>query len=192
MRSMTDPKPSETDAEFRERISASLERHDAASRVERVERLVCLSQYHPPIGLIFDRPETSMVLEEARASFVYGNNVATLILALAYVEHALADSLPSLPEPLPGKKKARSPMIMEAIDLARAADLFPADLLDRAEALCALRNPFVHRRDEDDPDTLGHRIWTIKAHFRTILEQDARDALAVMYGFFRHSLTLLP
>lgn len=49
------------------------------------------------------------------------------------------------------------------------------------------RNPFIHRRNDEDPDTLGRRVWSLKEHPRAILEQDACDALQVMYGFFRHS-----
>jgi hypothetical protein len=114
------------------------------------------------------------------------------VLALAYVEHALNDALPPIPEPPPGTKKKLSPTIKAAIAQARAAELFPDHLLDGAEVLSDFRNPFVHRRDDDDPDTLGSRVWDRKTHPGTILEQDAKDALEVMYGFFHHALAPPP
>ncbi|WP_286563989.1 hypothetical protein [Variovorax brevis] len=125
-------------------------------------------------------------MREARDSCVHGNFIATLVLALACVEHVINDALPPIPEPAPGKKK-RSPQMTDAIKQARDAKLFSTDLLDGAEILTTFRNPFIHRRDDEDSDTLGRRVWSRKAHPRTILEHDARDALQVMYGFFRFS-----
>lgn len=74
-----------------------------------------------------------------------------------------------------------------AIKQARIAELFPGDLLDGASVLNNFRNPFVHRRDANDPDTIGQRVRNRKSHPMHILEQDAQDALKVMYGFFRYS-----
>ena len=74
-----------------------------------------------------------------------------------------------------------------AIMQARAAKLFPDDLLDEASVLTDFRNPFVHHRTADDPDTIGQRVLNRKSHPMTIMEQDARDALVTMYGFFRYS-----
>lgn len=131
--------------------------------------------------------ETTAVMQEARDSYIHGS-FATLVLALDYVEHVINDALP-LPVPKPGKTKARGPTITDAIKLARAGQLFPADLLDGAEILSDFRNPFIHRRGDEDADTLGSRISSRKTHPRTIQERDAKDALIVMYGFFRYSFT---
>ncbi|CAN7142234.1 MULTISPECIES: hypothetical protein [unclassified Variovorax] len=189
---MTDISPSETDEEFRERVVASLERNDAVTRPERAERHIWLSQHYVRVGVYLERTETSRVLEEARTSYIHGNNIATLVLALAYVEHMLNDALPPVPEPEPGQKKKRSPQITDAIEQARAARLFPDNLLDGAKILSDFRNPFIHRRDGGDPDTLGARIVSRRTHPTTILEQDAKDALEIMYAFFRHSLRPWP
>lgn len=172
----------ESDEEFRERVIACLEQLDSRGRGARAERHIWMGKHHVRVdGPYWERSETSGVMQEARGSYVHGNFIATFVLALAYVEHVINDALPPLP---PNKK---TPPMAAAIKQARVAGLFSEDLLNGAAVLSDFRNPFVHRRDQDDPDTLGQRVWTRKSHPRTILEQDARDALQVMYGFFRYS-----
>lgn len=161
---------------------ACLEQLDSMDRLERAERHIWLGKHHVDVnGGYWERSETLAVLQEARNSYLHGNFIATLILALAYVEHIINDALPLLPP------KARTPTMSTAITKAREARLFPDQLLDRATMLSKFRNPFIHRRSADDPDTLGQRIQNRKSHPMTILEQDARDALLIMYGFFRYS-----
>lgn len=172
----------ETAKEFHERVIACLEHLDSTDRPKRAERHIWMGKHHVGInGGYCERSETSAVLQEARSSYIQGNFIATLILALAYVEHVINDALP------PPLSKRRSPTMADAIKQARAAVLFPDDLLDRATVLSDFRNPFVHRRDAGDPDTIAQRVRNRKSHPRTILEQDARDALLIMYGFFRYS-----
>ena len=74
-----------------------------------------------------------------------------------------------------------------AISKAREAGLFNEYLLIGVTVLNDFRNPFVHRRHESDQDTISQRVSSRKSHPKSILEQDARDALQIMYGFFRHS-----
>ena len=172
----------ETDEEFRERVISCLEQLDPRDRNERAERHIWMGRHHVRVdGGYWERSETSGAMQEARSSYVHGNFIATLVLALAYVEHVINDALPPLPPDTWGPKMAG------AIKQAREAQLFPDDLLDGAAVLNDFRNPFMHRRDQDDPDTISQRVRSRKSHPRTILEHDARDALQVMYGFFRHS-----
>lgn len=171
----------ETDDEYRERVIACLEQLDPEDRNERAERHIWMGKHHVQVGAYWERSETSGVMQEARSSFVNGNFIATLVLALAYVEHVINDALP----PLPPKKK--SPTMTAAINQAREAGLFNEDLLIGATVLNDFRNPFVHRRHESDQDTISQRVSSRKSHPKSIMEQDARDALLVMYGFFRYS-----
>ncbi|MDM0029157.1 hypothetical protein [Variovorax saccharolyticus] len=113
-------------------------------------------------------------------------HIATLVLALAYVEHVINDAVPPLP---PDRK---TPPMAVAIKQARAAGLFPDDLLDGAAVLSVFRNPFMHRRDQDDPDTLARRVNSRRTHPTTIGEHDAMDALILMYDFFRWSFRAPP
>jgi len=177
------PKP-ETDEEFHERVLAFLEVWDASNRLERAGRLIWVDSNLVSVDTgYWDRSETAAAMQEARSSFIQGNFISTLVLALAYVEHVVNDALPPPP---PNK---RAPTMSDAIKKARDAGLFPCDLLDEALVLYDFRNPLAHRRKADDPDTLGERVRDRKSHPRLILEHDARDALLLMYAFFRYSLT---
>jgi hypothetical protein len=176
----------ETEEKFRERVNACLEVLDALNRKERAERHIWLGKHRASVGgPYWERSETSGVMREAVDSYIHGNFISTLVLALAYVEHVLNDRLP--PVPLPSGKVKSKPTITDRIEQARAAGRFSEELLIGAEIMSDFRNPFIHRRNDEDPDTLGRRVWSRKEHPRAILEQDACDALQVMYGFFRHS-----
>ena len=80
--------------------------------------------------------------------------MAALVLAAAFVGHALVDETMQLQ---PGKKRPGS---NDAAKLARKQDLFRDDgkLVERAEALAEMRNAYVHRKQPgDDGLTLGRR-----------------------------------
>jgi len=172
----------ETDGEFQKRVIDCLDHLDTMDRRERAERHIWLGKHQVSVnGLYWERSETIAVMQEARSSYLHGTFIATLVLALAYIEHVINDALPP---PSPNK---RSPMMSTAIKQAREANLFTDDLLNRTTRLNNLRNPFIHRRDMDDPDTIGQRVLELKEHPSSILEMDAREALMVMYGFFRYS-----
>lgn len=104
---------------------------------------------------------------------------------MAYVEHAIADALPSS-----GTK--RSATLQQAMAEARTRGLFEVRLLDRADRLREVRNPYVHRRPDDDADTLGARIVQRREHPRSIQEEDAKEALEVMHGILRTELARNP
>ena len=73
------------------------------------------------------------------------------------------------------------------IGIQRAAEnnLFPSDLLSRAQELRKIRNSFAHRRAPGDPDSFDSRFLARSQHPDLILEADAKEALEVMYAFFR-------
>lgn len=148
----------------------------------RADRILWASAHVPPYTTIAGRSESLALLEEARGTFVAGHYVATLMVAMAYIEHALGEALN--PE---GDK--RSPMMAEALKLARQHDLFSSALLDRAAQLSRIRNPYAHLRPVEDGDTLWQRMHAAKIHPRVLQEADAKEALSVMYAFLREELT---
>jgi len=79
----------ETDEEFHERVVACLERLDSMDRLERAERHIWMGKKHVRVdGGYWERSETSSVMQEARSSYIHGNFIATLVLALAYIVQA--------------------------------------------------------------------------------------------------------
>jgi hypothetical protein len=118
------------------------------------------------------------LMNEARDVFVDGHFVATLLLALSFIEHAVVEELQLL-----GHVKS-SPTLSEAIAMAEDRKTFPIDWLRRAKVLAQRRNPFAHLKSGDQPHGLGRRLQLERAHPRSLLEADAKDAIDLMYNFF--------
>ena len=72
----------ETVEKFRERVIASLAQLDPRDHDARADRHIWLGKHHVRVGPYWERSETSGVMQEARGSYVHGNFIATLVLAL--------------------------------------------------------------------------------------------------------------
>lgn len=171
----TEPSPN------RDPLIAALEYSDCKRRPARAERIRWASQYDISEAVI-GPVEAMNLLREARECFVEGHYIATLMLATALIEHVILEELVEVG----GAKYGTS--FERAIRLARDAELFPADLLDSADRLRVVRNPFAHRKPDDHAHTLGNRYVAQKRHPRLVLEEDAKAALVAMYGHFRCAL----
>ncbi|MES2635053.1 MAG: hypothetical protein V4669_18950 [Pseudomonadota bacterium] len=166
----------------RERLMKALEESDVARRKGRAERIEWLSLHNSRPGAIFGRTETMRILDEAPDAFVDGYFVGALLLATSFIEHALAEELQDrgLAE--------RSPNFAEAVTLCREHGLFAPEWLDRTDALRIMRNPYAHLKQPSHPHTMGNRYRSLKAHPLRMLEADAKEALELMFFFFRATL----
>lgn len=160
----------------------ALEWSDDDRRPARAERIRWVAQYDITGSIIMGPVEAMDLLREARECFVEGHYIATLMLATALIEHVISEELVSA-----NKSKYGIPF-EKAIRLAREETLFPAELLDSADRLRILRNPFAHRKPDGHEHTLGNRFIAQNRHPRQVVEEDARAALIAMYGHFRHAL----
>jgi len=159
----------------------ALERSDNDRRPGRADRIRWAAQ-HDIAGAFMGPTEAMNLLGEARECFVEGYYIATLVLATALIEHVISEELVSA-------GKAKYGISFErAIKLAQQEGLFPESLLETADLLRVLRNPFAHRKPDDHEHTLGNRYMKQKRHPRLIVEEDARLALGAMYGHFKHVL----
>lgn len=167
---------------IRENLIQALSHSDESTRIARMERIEWLAQHDFRPAAYFGAVDTISLVDEARTCFIYGLFVATVLLATSFVEHALADELNEQ-----GLIKGRL-TLDQMIKLARSHLNLPNDLLEQADRLRKVRNPFTHRRPETDPDTLGKRFLSEPAHPDAILEADAKLALRVMYELFQSTL----
>jgi len=172
---------SDSDESLRTRLLVALGKSDVLRREGRADRIVWLRQHQIEGGLHVGLMDTMTVLGEAPACFIEGHYVAVLMLAVAFIEHTLMDELKA--RGFDGKVRN----LGAAIERAEEMNVFPADLLTRATALRKIRNPFAHL-DADDEYSFGNRYIERRVHPETILEQDAKDALEVMYAMFRLTL----
>lgn len=162
----------------RPRYEAALEEQDRRTRADRAARVRWLSDTIPKNLMFGTSVETALVFEEATASFVYGNFVAAVVLASAFVEHWFVASLIAR-----GYQKQASQGLAAAIACARANNLVNALVLDKADQLRLIRNPFVHLKAYDHQFTVGRRLMkTAEPSLAAMLESDAKLAIVAMHG----------
>lgn len=166
----------------RERLMQGLETSDQRRRDRRADRIEWLALHEVNPGAVIGRTETMHVLLEAREVFVDGHFVATLLMAMSFIEHTIVEELQLL-----GHVNG-SPTLGQAIKTAKEKKSFPADWLERTKTLSFRRNPFAHLKEGDHPHTLGMRIRHEKKHPSILMEADAKDAIELMYKFYGATL----
>jgi len=162
----------------REHLLAALEESDARRQLGRAERIEWLTLHEAHAPMIMGRTETLQLRREAREVFVDGHYVATLLVALSFIEHTIVEELQIL-----GYTKS-SPTFGEAITISEKNKVFPPDWLVRAKKLSLRRNSFAHLKDAEHQHALGTRIREENRHPTSILESDAKDVIDLMNSFF--------
>lgn len=165
-------------------LIAALVQSDEMRRSERADRILWLSKYQIPLGIVVGEMDTMAVLGEARGCFIEGHYIASLLMCVAFIEHTITDTLV---ERNLAKYGIR---FVEAIKLAGNAGLFPLDMLSRADRLREIRNPFTHRKNSNHHHTFGNRFHEERVHPQIILERDAKEALELMYAYYHSSLNV--
>lgn len=161
----------------RPKYEAALERHELQNIPERAERIRWLSTVIPKDSGYMMPLESMRVFQEAKDCFVYGQFVATLVLAASFMEHWLGGIITAA-----GQSKVASQGLKAIAAHCRESNVIPATLCDKVDALRLSRNPFVHLKPFDHPHNLGQRMLARRMHPDSILEADARDALVAMYS----------
>ena len=161
----------------RPKYEKALERHDLRSVPERAERIRWLSSVMPKNGGYLMPLESSHVFREAKDCFIYGQFVATVVLAASFSEHWLGNILQAT-----GEEKVAGQGLAAIVAHCRNQGLLPAVLCEQLDTLRKIRNPFVHLKSFDHPHNLGQRMIKRQAHPQAILESDAKLALVSMYA----------
>lgn len=163
--------------ERRPKYEAAVERADRRTVPLRAARIRWLSQVIPKNTGFLMPMETFYVFEEAKASYVYGNFVAAIVLAASFVEHWFSAGLG-----MRGYEKEASRGLAASIKVAREKNLVNLSLLSKVDRLRLIRNPFVHLKPFEHEHSIGHRSLKQRIHPEMKLEADAQEALITMYG----------
>jgi len=156
---------------------ASIERHDKSEAPERATRIRWLNSVMPRESSFAMQVESYMVFSDAKDAFIYGQYVATILLASSFVEHWLGAIVAAN-----GSVKVQRNGLAAIISYCREQCLLPAALCSRADSLRKIRNPFVHLKSFDHPDTVTQRSIEQQRNPFELLEPDARDSLITMYS----------
>lgn len=164
-----------------DKLIQALEWYDSDTRLKRIERIKWVGQYEISGGIV-GKVEAMSLLGEARDCYVQGYFIAALMLATALIEHVIAEEL------IDTIKANYSISFIESIKYARKEKLFPDELLDDADRLRELRNPFAHHKPPNHTHSLGNRYMSQERHPEDVKEVDAKEAVVAMYAFFKHTL----
>lgn len=167
---------------LKQQLVEALSHSDALRRSERADRIVWLSRYEQAPGIIAGRLEPLSLLKEARVCYIDGHYIAVLLTAAAFIEHTIVEELEE--QAIVGPRDTR----YDAISKARNANVFPTSLLDRTGQLRLIRNAFAHRKPDDHEHSLETRFRAHRIHPTSVLEQDAQEAIDLIYDYFRLTL----
>lgn len=166
----------------RENLIDALSRVDESSRGKRADRIEWLAQHISHPGAVIGDMAVLHMMEEARLCFISGHFVGALLLATSFIEQTLSEELEGV---VPAQERRTFEQMIKS---ARKHLPLPSDLLDSTDRVRELRNPFTHRKANGHPHSFGTRFLAAKAHPASILEADAKLAMAVMYEWFRRTL----
>jgi len=158
------------------RLQATLERYDRETLPDRIVRAQRVHAMFPK-GRSFIMPfETAYVFEEARMTFVHGLFVSTILLAVAFAEHRLADFLTSK-----GRGKDARAGLKAICATLRHEGVVHEVVLGKLDRLREIRNPFVHVKEHGHKHLLSRRMVAHRIAPEELLRQDAEEALSLMY-----------
>lgn len=166
----------------RQRYEAGLERLDKDTLEARAARVRWLSTVIPMDKGFVMPMESFFVFDEAKSSFVYGNYVAAVVLAAAFIEHWFSIHLANR-----GYEKEAAQGLASSVRCARDNGLTESTILDSTDRIRLIRNPFVHLKSFEHEHSVGQRVFKHKIRPEALLEKDAKDALRTMYTVAYHA-----
>ena len=166
-------------------LETSLAKYDRDTFDTRLARLKYLDKIFPKNYSIVGDMQTVFVFGEAKMTFINGEFISTILLAQAFIEKKLQGHYIDL-----GLNNIASRGLKAIIRHARRHCVLHDYLLDRIDDLRKKRNPFSHIKPVDYEYNLDKRFMTDQKTSgkqqdpSDILEQDAKEALSLMYTVF--------
>lgn len=164
------------------KLRSALEVSDNDSREIRASRIEWMDQFSVSQWTIEGPVETLSLLSESKNCFINGHFIATLVLSMGFIEHALVIMLRSK------GLSSNQAGIGGTLELARTHHMLPSELLDRTDLLQKRRNPFIHNKLPSHEHSLSFRYINERRHPNAILQEDAEESLQLAHLFF-HYLT---
>jgi hypothetical protein len=161
----------------RPRYEAAIKRADLRAVPVRAERIRWVAKAIPRNTGFLMPMDTYYVFEEAKSCFIYGQFVATVVMSVSFIEHWLAGKLHNR-----GLHRESSSGLAAMVACARKKGFVAEVILDRIDSLRLKRNPFAHLKEMNHEHSLGARSVSQGRHPVDVLEEDAREALALMYA----------
>lgn len=172
--------PTPSDEFFRLRITEG-EQETVEYRVERYKFL--WGEFGPPADMLLVGGIPSMfALDELKRSYAYGNFMATVLLAQAYVEQSLGGAFS-----LAGRDDVVEKGFAGLVDSALAEGIITSEIAQALHKLRKMRNPYTHH-------TIGSGRRTYMARLaesafmapEDLVVEDAKFAIRAVVDYMRN------
>jgi hypothetical protein len=160
-----------------------LRNYDTQSFKERLKRLRNITQIFPFGQREYGSDESYRIFDEAVHSYVFGQYIATVILAQAFIERRFQEYFHIRLD----DKRAKYTLDKFIKDF-KGKGFLPDFILEKIDKIRLKRNPFVHHKMPLQKDTLMARAFNSETHPDELLHNDAKDALEIMFHMIQHRL----
>lgn len=157
--------------------------YDANTFNKRLKRLRTINKTFPFGQREFGSEESSIIFDEAIHSYIFGQFIATIILTQAFIERRFQEYFN-----IRGDNRMAKYTLDQFIKEFMGTDFLPDLLLEKIDRIRLKRNPFVHFRIPLQKDTLMERALMDGIHPDKLLEQDAKDAIDVMFDMVQRRI----
>lgn len=165
-------------------LSKIIEEGETSTREYRVDRLRFLwEEFGPPAGMLLVGGIPSMfALDELKRSYIYGNFMATVLLAQSFVEHSLGGSYS-----MAGKDKIANQGFAALIDSALNDGQLTGELAQTLHQLRKMRNPYIHFIGGAGAKSYMGRLFKQEVVSpEDLVVKDAKFAIRAVVDYLRH------
>ncbi len=165
------------------KLENALLKYDNSTFAERLERLKFIHKIYPGGLLLSGDMEFVFTFSEIKECFISGHFIATIVLTQAFIEKIFHQFFTDNDE-----IKIANQGLASMIKFARKNNMIISLILDRVDDLRLKRNPFTHTKEYSYPHTLQKRILKNKSQADKQLDDDAREAIQILFLITRHKL----
>jgi len=165
------------------RLEKYLTEYDVTTFPERVNRLTLINKMYPKSLILAGDMEFVFTFGEIKECYINGHFIATIILTQSFIEKLFIEFFSSR-----SLSKETNNGLDRMIKYARKNNLIHSTILDMVDNLRLKRNPFVHSKDFEYPHSLSRRTINNKTLPYEQLENDAKEAMQILFYIMNNKL----
>ena len=167
-----------------EYLRRTIEEGETSTLEYRIERLRFVwEEFGPPADMLLVGGIPSMfALDELKRSYIYGNFIATVLLAQCFIEHSLGGSYSTA-----GKDKIANQGFAALIDAALKDGQLTGEVAQVLHTLRKMRNPYIHFIGGAGPKSyMGRLVKQAVVSPEDLAVKDAKFAIRAVVDYLRH------
>lgn len=169
-----------------EEIEAEIKAYDSESMADRVASYrFILSEFGPPAHmLLWGGFPSFLAINELKRSYIWGNYLAVVLTAQAFVEHTLGAYFR-----IAGEDKLAGSGFAALIDELERRGALSTGIAKRLHELRRMRNPYTHSQGAESPRGYMARLKGFGYRPEAMAANDAAEAIRIVVDYLRDSST---